>query len=98
VSSNYAGWDNVTHISVSTNIGAFGYTPSGFDWNDKDKVNELYSKFMKFFFGTSAASNRKNVIFDFLDKRLAIETADIDYQCIVYSDDARTKILSILTS
>ena len=98
VSSNYAGWDNVTHISVSTNIGEFGYTSLEFNWNDKDKVNELYSKFMEFFFGTSTASNRNNVIFDFLDKRLVPASLDIDYKCIVYSDTARTKIQSILTS
>ena len=90
MSNNYAGWDNVTHISVSTNIVAFGYTAA----NDK----ELYSKFMEFFFGTSAASNRKNVIFDFIDKRLTPDSVDIDYNCIKYSDDARTKVSYILTS
>ena len=98
MSSNYAGWDNVTHISVSTNIGAFGYIQSDFDWKNKEDVNELYAKFMRFFFVDSVASNRKNVIFDFIDKRLVYDFINVDYNCIKYSDDARTKVLYILTS
>ena len=39
-------------------------------------VNELYNNFMHFFFGDSAASDRKNVIFDFIDKRLVIDTVN----------------------
>ena len=98
VSSNYAGWDNVTHISVSTNIGEFGYITSEFDWKNKEDVNELYTKFMHFFFVDSAASDRKNVIFDFKDKRLVYDFINVDYNCIKYSDDARTKVSYILTS
>ena len=93
MSSDYAGWDNVNNISVSTNIEAFGYIPPNFDWKNKAKVDELYGKFMTFFFINSAASSRKNVIFDFLDKRLTPNAVEVDYNCIVYSDvDARTKV------
>ena len=99
MSSYYAGWNNVNHISVSASIGEFGYITSTFDWSDKAMVNELYNNFMHFFFGDSAASDRKNVIFDFIDKRLVIDTIVVDYNnCIKYSDDARTKVSCILTS
>ena len=98
VSSNYAGWDNVTHISVSANIEDFGYIFPAFNWKDKNDVNALYHNFMHFFFADSTASDRNNVIFDFINKRLVPDAIDIDYNCIKYSDDARTKVSCILTS